>query len=351
MSERPLRPELDRILRGTSRSFYLTLRVVPRAVRSQLGLSYLFCRAADTIADTRLLPPAERLAHLATYRAAFASEPVDYDSLAGIVSAVGAPLAIPEERELLEKIPDCFRVYESFEESDRALIEKLVTTLTEGMQFDLETFPGEESGQVVGLSTDDELDQYCYWVAGCVGEFWTDLTMARLRALRCWDAERMRELGIRFGKGLQMTNILRDVDGDLRIGRCYLPRPRLDAVGASAESLYRSSDRRVVKPMMRDLVELTLEHYRAGWEYTLSIPRRLLTLRLACIWPLWIGLRTLELLLEADDPCAQDVVRKISRKEVGQILRRSSMRVFSNRSLDRRYAALEGGVKALLERL
>jgi len=348
MAPRPLDAALDAILRGTSRSFYLTLRVVPRTLRGPLGLAYLFCRAADTIADTRLLPRHERLVYLATYRAQFAGD--SPPALDGLVEAVGAPLANPHEAELLRALPQCFAALAAMDPADRVLIERLVTTLARGMESDLERFPIAASGEVAGLENDDELDRYCYWVAGCVGEFWTDLSMLRLRALRSWDADHQRAIGIRFGKGLQLTNILRDVDGDLRIGRCYLPRSRLAALGLDARALRDATDRRAVRPVIDDLLRTTLAYFDAGWEYTLSIPRRLPALRLACTWPLWIGLRTLELLAAADDPCAPGVVCKIDRREVRRLIASSTLRVLSTRALDRAYRKLAARVVARLDR-
>ncbi|WP_258403328.1 squalene/phytoene synthase family protein, partial [Burkholderia multivorans] len=114
-------------------------------------------------------------------------------------------------------------------DADRTSIRKVVATLTSGMEFDLRTFPDEQSGQLAVLPTRDVLDRYTYLVAGCVGEFWTDMTAMHTRAARGWDVPAMRERGIRFGKALQMTNILRDCAKDLRIGRCYLPEDVLAA--------------------------------------------------------------------------------------------------------------------------
>ena len=72
---------LSELLPRVSRSFFLSLRVLPREVRQPIGLAYLFCRAADTIADTSLLPPEQRLEYLACYRAAFSETgPVSFAS-------------------------------------------------------------------------------------------------------------------------------------------------------------------------------------------------------------------------------------------------------------------------------
>jgi len=49
------------LLRDVSRSFYLTLRVLPKEIRPQVSLAYLLARATDTIADTKAVPRAKRV--------------------------------------------------------------------------------------------------------------------------------------------------------------------------------------------------------------------------------------------------------------------------------------------------
>ena len=115
------------------------------------------------------------------------------------------------ETELLRALPDLFGSLDNMSEDDRRNIQRTVDTLVHGMEFDLTTFPAPESGRIGALDTFDDLDRYTYLVAGCVGEFWTDVMIAHDPAVRNWDRERMVELGVRFGKALQMTNIIRDV--------------------------------------------------------------------------------------------------------------------------------------------
>ena len=133
---------------------------------------------------------------------------------------------------------------EASPEDDRTRIQSVVVTLTRGMEMDLTTFPSEESGRVVALKGPDELDSYTYYVAGCVGEFWTAMTLAHTPPLKHWDAPHMSELGVRFGKALQLTNVLRDVPKDLRNGRCYLPESELVQVGLTPEELLDPSTQR-----------------------------------------------------------------------------------------------------------
>lgn len=338
-------PSLDPVLRGVSRSIFLTLRVAPGSMQRQLGIGYLFCRAADTIADTRLVPRGDRLEILRRFRGLFAGDAFAREEVEAVSRGVSDAQSIPEERELLVRLGEVFEAHSALAEGDRALLRRLVSTLTRGMEMDLERFPDEESGSVRALDSEEELDRYTYYVAGCVGEFWTDLQVRHVRALRGWDLPAMREKGIRFGKGLQLTNILRDVDRDLAIGRCYFPAPRLEAVGVTPEELRAGRSRERIRPVIDAYMRLTLEHYREGWEYTLAVPRRVPRLRLACAWPLLIGLATLRLVAAAPEACAPGAALRIPQRECNRILLGSTVRVFSNAALRRMYGRLERGVK------
>jgi farnesyl-diphosphate farnesyltransferase len=75
-------------------------------------------------------------------------------------------------------------------------------------------------------------------------------------------------------------------------------------------------------PFYGEYLALAHAQLAAGWAYTLSLPRRCVRLRLACAWPILIGLRTLDMLKKTNvlDP---DQRIKVSRAEVRQILARS----------------------------
>jgi len=177
---------LGPLLKGVSRSFYLTLRVLPVGMRDPVGEAYLLARAADTIADTSLIPPAQRLALLLAFRervngnaGGVAGDQSD-DALKRIAGEVAGQQTQSDEKLLLESLDGALDVLGQLDEADRAAVREIVTTLTEGMEFDLRTFPDERSGQVAALGTWDELDRYTYLVAGCVGEFWTKMTYMHL---------------------------------------------------------------------------------------------------------------------------------------------------------------------------
>jgi farnesyl-diphosphate farnesyltransferase len=280
------------LLREVSRTFYLTLRVLPSDLREPVGLAYLLARAADTVADTRLISPGDRLGHLLAFRGQIKG-PARLEDLRKLERALTEKQSSPAERELLTRLPTAFSMLEASPEPDRALVRSVVVALTRGMETDLTVFPAEDSGRIAAFEDDVALDRYTYDVAGCVGEFWTAITMAHLPALKAWDGERMARTGVSFGKALQLTNVLRDVPMDLRIGRCYLPQTGLSGAGLSPEELLDPSSGVRARPVLVAWIETALEHYAAAEEYLLAIPRRCVRIRLAVLWPILIGLATL----------------------------------------------------------
>ena len=129
-----------------------------------------------------------------------------------------------------------------------------------------------------------------------------------------------------------------------------MPLERLEAAGQGMSSLAEGGDRASLRPVVHSLIRDALAHYRAGWKYTLAIPRRQVRLRMACAWPLLIGLRTLALLAALEDPCAGGVVSRIRRRDVYWIIARTGggdMCLF-NSLLERYYSKLE---RKVLKRL
>lgn len=320
---------LNELLRGVSRSFYLTLRILPTAIRDQIGLAYLLARAADTLADSTVLPPTQRLAALQLLREQLSGSISD-SALAEIKSQLLGKLQNHDEALLLQQLPQLFVLLEQQSAADRILIEKVVTTLTSGMVFDLSTFPMEESGAVLALQTEDELDHYTYMVAGCVGEFWTAISIAHLPSLRHWDDKHYSQLGIRFGKGLQLTNILRDLPRDLRLGRCYLPQPLLQKHQLTVAMLQDHRNSAAATAMLREGIQIALHHFAAATEYVTAIPRHCIRLRLAALWPLLIGLGTLEQLATTTEWLDVNHIAKVKRQWVYRMMVLSLLCVGSN---------------------
>jgi len=312
----PKRGLLTDLLKRVSRSFYLTLIVVPRRVRAQLGLAYLFARAADTIADTDLIDRHQRLGFLKQFKAQFAGDRVGWEEVRGIQAALVPHQRESAERTLLERLDDCFNVYLNLSTEDRNRIEQLMGTLTKGMEMDLTVFAGDSPRDLMALRSMDELDRYTFYVAGCVGEFWTHMICAHVPSLARWDTAAMGAIGVRFGKGLQLTNVLKDVGRDLQRGRCYLPEPLLRKAGLVPRDLLRKETLPALRPVLVELIRIALEHLDQGWLYTMAIPRREIRLRLACMWPILFAGHTLRRVAASTDLLDASVNVKMPKSQV-----------------------------------
>lgn len=311
---------LRALLKQVSRLFYTTLMVVPANVRDQVSLAYLFARAADTIADTDLIDRSKRRALLDQFRAQFVTDEIQWDRLRVIRSSLASLQQDSADRTLLERLEDCFRVLGEFVAEDRRLIRGLMTTLTQGMQMDLTVFPGDGPSALTALKTMGELDRYTYYVAGCVGEFWTDLMCAHRPSLATWDVAAMSQCGVRFGKGLQLTNIVKDLAHDLQRGRCYVPEPLLHEAGLKPSDLLERDTLPRLRPVLRQLVRMTVEHLDQGWLYAMAIPRREIRLRLSCMWPILSAGETLRLVSSSPLVLDPTIRVRIPRSKVYQIM-------------------------------
>ncbi|BAN28002.1 phytoene/squalene synthase family protein [Caballeronia insecticola] len=338
---------LGPLLKSVSRSFYLTLRILPGGMRDPIGLAYLLARAADTIADTSLIPPQRRLDLLLALRAQVNGAPDD-GALAQIAGEVAGQQAQPDERTLLESLGAALAILPQLSEPDQAAVRDIVTTLTTGMEFDLRTFPDETSGKLAALGAFDELDRYTYLVAGCVGEFWTKMTYAHMPGTLSAAPDTMLTRGVRFGQALQMTNVLRDCARDLRIGRCYLPESMLAKQGLTPRDLLDPQTSARARPVLFELLRTSLALYQDAIDYTLAIPRSAVRLRLACLWPIMIGLDTLVLLAHNDAWLDPQKISKVRRNDVYRIMAASLPMVASNAMLrawtSRRVRALDTAI-------
>ena len=299
-----------------SRLFYTTLVVVPADVRDQVSLAYLFARAADTIADTELIDRPRRLDYLGQLKAQFVSDQVSSVQIREIQQAVATVQQDSSERQLLERLEECFAVLQEFSPEDRGRVQRLMTTLVRGMEMDLTVFPGNSAADLTALKTLDALDGYTYYVAGCVGEFWTDLMCAYRRGLKSWNVRTMAEVGVRFGKGLQLTNVVKDIAHDLQRGRCYVPEPMLAEHGLKPRDLLDPRNLPRFRPVLNQLIRMAVDHLDQGWLYTMAIPRYETRLRLSCMWPILSAGESLRLVRASPDVLNPSVKIKISRTRV-----------------------------------
>ena len=312
--------ELMELLAGVSRSFVLTIRALPRGLRRPVGLAYLLARASDTIADTAAAGIALRQECLLGFVETMLRTRSDlFDAARGIV---------PEnvsERYLLENLARVIDALWRLPDGDREEIVTLLRKITRGQELDLMRFQNPLEPRA--LETAEELDEYTYLVAGCVGEFWTRICAAHLPRYGRLDLDELCRLGRGFGQGLQLVNILRDIPEDLRNGRCYLPMTELREVGITSVEDLRDGGMGRGKVVFERWREKALSYHDEARLYIEAI--RPWRVRFACLLPWAIGVRTLRLIGE-QSPLEQKERVKVTRKEVAGIMRRAVGGAVSN---------------------
>ncbi len=304
--------EIDKLLETTSRSFYPTLKYLPKKIRGQIGLLYLLARVADTIADSKVGETEELIEALTQYNDVAQGRKQDLPDLMELAKIQSNP----DEGELLrnvQKVVDALSVYDK---DDRVRMLECLDIIVSGQIMDLQRFGiAREGGNISSLQSEEELDDYTFRVAGCVGVFWTKMSLAHMMKLSKEKEELFFENGIRFGKALQMINILRDIPEDLRFGRCYIPGHRLEEHGLTPNDLLDSSNIEKFRPLYDTYLDLTSEHLDAAVEYIRMIPDRQLRLKAASMLPVLIGQRTVTLLREGNILDSEEKI-KITRDEM-----------------------------------
>jgi len=309
--------ELDSILEGTSRSFYLSLKELPNSIRPQVSLLYMLARTSDTIADSEQGDSSDLLLALESYNdfsQGKTSSLLDISSLAESQRNKSEASLLRNVGKIVSKIAD-------FSESDQKAIRHCLGIIIGGQILDLQRFSSDE-GMILSLESDEELDDYAYRVAGSVGEFWTRMSLDHIFKLKEENLEEeLFEKGIRFGKALQMINILRDVPADLSLGRCYIPRSKLKGHGMSPTDLLEPSSMDSFRPLYDEYLDLTDEYLTSAVQYIEMLPHWKLRLRAACMFPVIIGKRTVSKLREGNvlDPSNRI---KIDRSEIKDVIKK-----------------------------
>ena len=210
------RPILDRLLQSSSRTFALTIPVLPEPLQAQIGLAYLLLRAADGIEDATQVAANCRLDILASF--------VGVLEGTGDVTQLTASLKdfvtqMPEggERDVVEVTELLVEELCAMSAKEQFVIRKHCSRVARRMASWLSVSQGTDGQQLKDLG---ELSDYMYSVAGIVGELLTDLFAlyhpgAPHLRLMCRAAD--------FGAGLQLTNIIRDAAEDARMNRHFLP--------------------------------------------------------------------------------------------------------------------------------
>ena len=298
----------DQILPHVSRTFALTIPQLPAALRVAVTNAYLLCRIADTIEDEPALSPAETMTFLQRFMDVVAGRD-EPDTLALALETRLTDRTLATERELVSHMRRVINVTAELNPTQRTAIHRCVELMCYGMpRF-------QATASLRGLPRQSDLDEYCYYVAGVVGDMLTEL-FCEYSPLIDRNRPGMQSLAVSFAQGLQMTNILKDVWEDRARGACWLPQEVFTRHGIDLARLTAEPYDPRFAAGMRELVGVAHGHLRNALEYTLLIPPAEIGIRRFCLWAIGLAVLTLQK-INRNPEFTSGVQVKVSRRAVG----------------------------------
>jgi farnesyl-diphosphate farnesyltransferase len=295
------------ILQGVSRTFALTIPQLPPALCKVVSNGYLLCRIADTIEDEPQLTPIQKRQLSQEYIKVVAG---DYDP--NVLSQALFPLLSDStstaEKDLVFNMHRVLRLTHGFTPPQRAALYRCVHIMAEGMA------DFQQNNSLNGLKDLQEMDRYCYHVAGVVGEMLTDLFCDYSPDIAQHKMP-LQKLSVSFGQALQMTNILKDIWEDRKRGACWLPRDVFARLDFDLKYLSPTQYNPKFGEGLAELIGVTYTHLHNALRYILLIPSDEKGIRRFCLWALGMAILTLRRILKQRDFCHGQEV-KISRRSV-----------------------------------
>jgi farnesyl-diphosphate farnesyltransferase len=298
------------MLPQVSRTFAICIRLLPADLRHSVLVAYLLCRVADTVEDTTGLSPDEQVRLLLHFRSCLEPDGVDAEPLetAFRSAATAEEMLVSRAATVLDQFR---RLPGPHQDAIRPWVQEMCTGMAEFVGADRK----RAGGEIDALGTLEDLDRYCYYVAGTVGHLLTALF--RLRADRSGTRYgELESLATSFGLGLQLTNIIKDVADDRRRGWSFVPRQLCQLAGIRPEDLQDGQHWEEGRRVMRHLITKAKGHLLDALDYSTVLPRSEYGIRLFCLTSLYFAVRTLRL-AEADSRLLDPSHKvKITRAEV-----------------------------------
>ncbi len=330
----------ETIIKSVSRTFALNIAFLRGDLSRSVLYAYLFCRIADTIEDTVFHNYYDQKKLLENFRALFSRPIIDWVALQNWISDFRtSPKTASESSADIQLVFNTNRVvtaYSQLPEKYQAAIRDCITEMSGGMVEVLARKSAVKQRLYFSKSIED-LNKYCYYVAGTVGILLTRLFVESSKVIHTSIQQILKTHSVSFGLGLQITNIIKDCWGDYRRGWCYIPQEMMRKNGFEPEGLFLPQNRENAQKTLNALILKAANHLDDALSYSLAIPRRLFRIRIFCLLTLFLAIATLT---EAkDNPgILHGKGVKISRQMVQQIVKKIMFLSFSNRALKNYYS-------------
>lgn len=327
--------EIDRSqhhLEGVSRTFAFTIPQLPADLRETVTNAYLLCRIADTIEDDPQLDAETK----DTFHRRFLVAATDGIGTADFARDLGSsivPTTLQAEQDLIRDCPRVLRVTRGLNERPREAVLSCLSTMSHGMaRF-------ARSRSLRGLTDVAEYEEYCYYVAGVVGEMLTEIFCDYSPKIDAARSE-LEQRSVAFGLGLQMTNILKDIWDDWEHGACWLPNDVFAVHGFDLKSFEPplGDESAAFAGGIQSLVGIAHDNLRQALEYTLAIDRNEVGIRRFLIWATLLATSTLRK-ISAKPLYSKGSEVKVSRRRVAAIVALSNTMIRSNFGLTALFTA------------
>jgi farnesyl-diphosphate farnesyltransferase len=299
------------MLPKVSRTFAICIRLLPPDLEHPVLIAYLLCRVADTIEDSTRLPPEEKGRLLRAFGDSLGDSGPDDIGLSDVFAE-----AESDEERLARRADAVVREFRIQPTTRQDAIRPWVQEMCVGMAEFASRKRAGTASHIEALTTVDELDRYCYYVAGTVGHLLTELFHLHGSVAHRAPYRTLKRLATSFGLGLQLTNIIKDVADDRRRGWSFVPQELCQLAGITPEELHDGRHGAAAQQVMHVLIDKAKQHLLDALEYTVVLPRTAYGIRLFCLTALYFAVQTLEL-AERDDRLLDPAHKvKISRMDV-----------------------------------
>ena len=300
-----------------SRTFALNIAVLRGKLHRSVLVAYLFCRTIDTVEDAGKLDAGTKIKLLLQFARLMEDPVYRKEELNRWIKDCTVVDGNSNDLHLLSQNSRVFNVFDTLDEDYKQQIIPSVSKMARGMAHFQKRF---QRDQLTPLENEDELEEYCYFVAGAVGEMLCNLFLLELPYLSDDARKTMQNNAVSFGLGLQMTNISKDVVADRERGWSYIPAGLIKEQRLTVEEFHSGVSIEKNLKVLEKLLRKTTGHLRDALKFTLAIPNHKLSLRLFCIWPLWMAMETVAKLHNNPSLLASPAPVKISRATVRRIL-------------------------------
>ena len=319
---------LDRV----SRTFALNIRILGKRLKRPVLLAYLYMRMADTIEDDADLPAEEKISLLKKFSQAVS---IGGQSVDEFTEALPKNWANSEkdDRALCCNAKLVIPLLYEYKEPVANAIKKGVEEMCKGMA-EFVSRQSKRTGDWFTIENESDLDRYCYFVAGLVGNMLTELFCFAGKNIGKERQKKLRERAVSFGLALQLVNIIKDMRDDFLRNVCFVPMEFFRKHGINSVQQFFSPEapQENKNSVISELTEKAKRHLQDAKDYIKTLPRYEHRMRLFCLWPSLMAADNLRVINEGG--------KKITRKTVKRIIRRSTFFGWSNRWIENEFKLL-----------